>query len=104
VTALQWSHANDIIPVDPTLRLPAYSSKSKKRGVLSPKEALELFQLDWKDYRYLLINMVAMTTGLRISEILSLQKEDVGETYIFVFFPFFLIFFVFQWLKSLKSE
>jgi integrase len=100
VTALKWAHANDMIPVDPTLRLPAYSSKSKKRGVLSPKEALELFQLEWKDYRYLLINMVAMTTGLRISEILSLKKEDIGETYISVEKSFSLV----DGLKTTKTE
>ncbi|MFP3091439.1 site-specific integrase [Treponema sp. TIM-1] len=91
VTALKWAYANDIIPTDPTLRLPAYSSKGKKRGVLSPQEAADLFSLDWNDYRYFLINLVAMTTGLRISEILSLKLENVREKYLYVESSFSLI-------------
>jgi integrase len=84
ITALRWAYANGIIPVDPTLRLPEYSSKGKKRGVLSPEEAERLFRLDWKDARYRLVNIVAMITGLRSAEILALKQENVGDKYLFV--------------------
>jgi hypothetical protein len=79
VTALRWAYANELIPADPTIRLPAYSSKTRKRGVLTPKEAMTLFRLDWKDERYFLANLVAMTTGLRIGEILALRMGNIGK-------------------------
>jgi integrase len=82
VTALRWAFANELIPADPTIGLIGYSTKTKKRGVLTPQEAGDLFKLDWKDKRSLLINLVAMTTGLRIGEILALKVENIGEEYL----------------------
>ncbi|MDR2071917.1 MAG: tyrosine-type recombinase/integrase [Spirochaetaceae bacterium] len=100
VTALRWAYANEIIPIDPTIRLPAYSSKSKKRGVLTPEEAMALFRLPWNDARYFLANLVAMTTGLRVAEILALRMEDVGEKYLAVDRSFSLV----DGLKMTKTE
>jgi integrase len=100
VTALRWAYANELIPADPTLRLPAYSSKSKKRGVLTPEEAMALFRLDWKDDRYFMANLVAMTTGLRIAEILALRMEDIGEDYLNIERSFSLV----DGMKSTKTE
>jgi integrase len=84
VIALRWAYANNIIPLDPTTRLPTYSSKFKKRGVLSPGEAARLFELNWDDDQSFLINLVGMVTGLRVSEILALQPENIGEEYLTV--------------------
>jgi integrase len=100
VTALRWAYANEIIPIDPTIRLPAYSSKSKKRGVLTPEEAMALFRLRWNDTRYFLANLVGMTTGLRIAEILALRMEDIGEKYLAVDRSFSLV----DGLKTTKTE
>jgi integrase len=82
VAALRWAFANELIPADPTIGLTGYSTKTKKRGVLTPKEAEDLSRLEWKDKRSMLINLVAMTTGLRIGEILALKVENVGEEYL----------------------
>ncbi|GHT92567.1 hypothetical protein FACS1894140_4790 [Spirochaetia bacterium] len=82
VTALRWAAANKLIPEDPTQALPSYSSKARKRGVLSPQEAKALFSLKWKDERYMLVNLIAMTTGLRIGEILAIKTSAIGESYI----------------------
>jgi integrase len=82
VTALRWAYFNHYIPANPVEGLMSYSSKSRKRGVLSPQEAIALFNLDWKDNRALLANLTAMTTGLRIGEILALRREDIGEDYL----------------------
>jgi integrase len=79
VTALKWAFANELIPADPTIGLTGYTGKGKKRGVLSPRETEDLFQLDWKDKRSMLINLVAMTTGLRIGEILALKVKISGK-------------------------
>jgi integrase len=100
VTALRWAFANDIIPANPTLKLPEYSSKFKKRGVLTPEEARRLFQLEWKDIRCLLANLVGMTTGLRSAEILALRLENIGEEYLTIENSFSLV----DGLKSTKTE
>ncbi|WP_026043581.1 tyrosine-type recombinase/integrase [Treponema primitia] len=100
VTALRWAFANELIPNDPTIGLTGYSTKAKKRGVLSPKEAEDLFKLDWKDKRSMLINLVAMTTGLRIGEILALRMEDIGEEYLTIESSFSAI----DGLKSTKTD
>jgi integrase len=100
VTALKWAFANELIPTDPTIGLTGYTGKGKKRGVLSPQETEDLFKLDWKDKRSMLINLVAMTTGLRIGEILALKGENVGEKYLTVENSFSAI----DGLKSTKTE
>jgi integrase len=100
VTALKWAFANELIPIDPTIGLPGYTGKTKKRGILSPKEAEDLFKLDWKDKKVMLVNMVAMTTGLRIGEILALKAENIGEKYLVIENSFSAI----DGLKSTKTE
>jgi integrase len=82
VTALRWAAANKLISENPTQALPSYSSKARKRGVLSPEEAKALFSLKWQDVRYKLVNLVAMTTGLRIGEILAIRSSAIGEAYL----------------------
>jgi integrase len=100
VKALRWAFVNEYIPADPTISLPEYSSKQKDRGVLSPQEAMELFRQEWKDYRSYLINLVAMTTGLRAGEIIALKAEDVGEKYLSVEHSFSY----YEGFKSTKTE
>jgi integrase len=82
VTAFRWAFENEYISTNPTIGLTGYSSKTKKRGVLSPEEVEELFKLEWKNKRSMLINLVAMTTGLRMGEILALKAENIGEEYL----------------------
>jgi integrase len=84
VHALRWAYSNEYISNDPTRYLPKYSIKQKDRGVLTPREAMTLFSLEWPDEQSFLINLIAMTTGLRIGEIIALHKEDIGEKYISV--------------------
>jgi hypothetical protein len=79
---LKRAFANELIPTGPTRGLTGYTGKDKKRGVLSFKETKDLFRLDWKDKRSMLINLVAMTTGPRISEIPALKAENVGGKYL----------------------
>lgn len=81
-TALKWAFVNELINSDPTQGLAVYSNKTKKRGVLTPDEAKRLFDLRWSDRRAMLANLTAMTTGLRIGEILALKASDIGEVYL----------------------
>jgi integrase len=82
VKALRYAYVNGYIQSDPTIALMGYSSKVKKRGVLTPEEAMALFCLKWTDYRALLANLVAMSTGLRTGEIMALRMENIGEVYL----------------------
>jgi integrase len=82
VKALRYAYVNGYIQADPTIALMGYSSKAKKRGVLTPEEAMALFRLKWTDYRALLANLVAMSTGLRAGEIMALHTENIGEEYL----------------------
>jgi integrase len=100
VTALRWAFANELIPTDPTIGLTGYSTKTKKRGVLTPEEARDLFNLEWKDKRSMHINLVAMTTGLRIGEILALKVENIGEEYLTIENSFSKL----DGLKSTKTD
>jgi integrase len=81
-TALHWAFANGIIRHNPVEKLTPYSQKIKKRGILTSNEVIELFNLKWNDPRALLANIVAMSTGMRIGEILALRMEDIGDEFI----------------------
>ncbi len=83
-TALKWAFVNDLIGADPTFGLASYSNKTRKRGILTPDEAKRLFDLHWPDRRAMLANLTAMTTGLRIGEILALKGSDIGDDFLSV--------------------
>jgi integrase len=100
VIGFRWAFENEYIPTNPAIGLTKYSSKGKKRGVLSPKEVEQLFKLEWEDKRSMLINLVAMTTGLRLGEIIALKVEDVGEEYLTIEHSFSR----YDGLKSTKTE
>lgn len=53
-----------------------------ERGVLSLKEVKAFFSQPWKDERYLAINLIAATTGMRLGEILGLTRDAVKEGYL----------------------
>jgi integrase len=84
VTALRWAFVNGVIRHNPIEKLTPYSQKAKKRGILKPDEVIKLFNLKWNDHRALLANIVAMSTGMRIGEIIALRMEDIGEEFILV--------------------
>jgi integrase len=100
VKALRYAYVNGYISADPTRALMGYSSKSKKPGVLTPEEAMALFQLPWGDNKAILANLTAMTTGLRVGEILGLKMEDIGDEHLFIEHSFSQI----DGLKSTKTE
>jgi len=59
--------------------------KNKKRGILTRSEARALFTIGkWLDERAHVASLVAMTTGLRISEILSLRQDDIAEDRLYI--------------------
>jgi len=83
-TALKYAYNEGHIPVDPTAGLKKFSGESKKRGVLTPKEAELIFSIEWKDKRAHVGNLVACTCGLRSGEVLALRKSDIGEKVLYI--------------------
>jgi integrase len=77
-TALNWAYHNELIPHSPAESLRKFSGTSKKRGILTPSEAAEVFAVSWLDKRAYVGNLLAMTCGLRSGEVLALRKSDIG--------------------------
>jgi len=77
-TALKWAHRNGLIPEDPTANLMKFTGTVKRRDILTTDEIRRLFTLEWPDPRARLASFVAMTTGLRASEVAALRLEDIG--------------------------
>jgi len=79
-TALSWAFREDFIPTDPSEGLVRFAGKSKKRGVLTPAEAVAVFSVAWKDKRAYAGNLLSITTGLRSGEVLALRESDISLT------------------------
>lgn len=83
--ALSWAVKTELIAHNPATDLTKYSTDGKKRDILTPDEARDLFKYGtWENEMYKTANMVAMCTGLRLGEILSLRKCDIGEQFLYV--------------------
>jgi integrase len=78
-TALRWAFGEGIIPSNPAAKFAWFSGDEKDRGVLSPEEAEEVFNVPWKDKRSWASNLLSLTTGLRSGEILAVRKSDIGD-------------------------
>ncbi len=78
-TALRWAAVNELISIDPTRGLKGFSGEKRKRGILEHEEALTLFTIEWPDERARIASLLAMTTGMRIGEILAVQHKDIGQ-------------------------
>jgi integrase len=77
--ALGWAARNDLIPSNPAEGLIKFSGTPRKRSVLTPEEAGQLFSVTWDDERSRVANLLAMATGLRAGEVLALRIQDIGE-------------------------
>lgn len=79
-----WLKEEGKIDTNPFEGVRKYSDTGKHRNILSWEEATALFEMPWKDERSRVANLVAMTTGLRLGEILALHRDDIGDDRIFV--------------------
>ena len=75
--ALQWAAENEYIPANPGEGLMKFSGKSVKRGVLAEDEVCKLFAKPWRHERAYVGNILAMSTGLRLGEVLAAQVRDI---------------------------
>jgi len=51
-----------------------------KRGILTKEEVVALFNHQWDNYRAMVVNLIAASSGMRLGEILALQWRRVDFT------------------------
>lgn len=83
-TAFKWAVANKLLDTNPAIGLTRYGKETRERGILTDTEVKQIFEIKWLDERARVASLVAMTCGLRISEILALRVNDVGVSRLFV--------------------
>lgn len=76
-TALRWACENDILKADPMVGLEKAKKITAEKGILAEAELGALFAYAWDDNRCRVAFMLAATCGLRLSECLALQAQDV---------------------------
>jgi integrase len=81
---LKWAAYHNEIPTDPGKGLMKFSGTPKARGILTEKEAIALFEVEWKEERSKIASMLSMSTGLRAGEVLALHLCDVGTDRLYV--------------------
>jgi len=81
---LAWAFQKEMIEKDIVSGITWFSGKAKERKILSPEQAKILFNVNWKDERSRLANMLAMVTGMRAGEIQGLRIQDLGQDCLYV--------------------
>ena len=80
--ALSEAHRLGRIRENPARKVGKLAETHAVREILTPAEARAFFALPWADARYLAINLLAATTGLRLGECLGLRAECVHDDWI----------------------
>ena len=81
---LKWAFQKEMINKDIVSGITWFSGKPKERKILSPEQAKILFEINWKDERSKLANVLAMVTGMRAGEIQGLRIQDLGNDCLYV--------------------
>jgi integrase len=68
-----------ILVKNPAEGIELLADDSRERGILTPAEVERLFQLEWKDERGKTASILAAVSGMRLSEIIALQIEDLDR-------------------------
>jgi integrase len=73
---LQDAYKQRLIPRIPTIELSG--GDERRRGKLTIEEVEKIFSIKWEDERAFLFNLIAMSTGMRLSEIQALKINDIN--------------------------
>lgn len=85
-TALGWAKDSGILAENPLDGLMRFSGEHKERGILELDEIHNLLNVaTWEDERARVATLVAVTTGLRQSEIRAIQLRDIEGGTLHVF-------------------
>ena len=82
--ALKWAYNESLINKDITSGVSSFYGKPKEKNILTKEIAELLFNTEWDNEDCKLINLIAMTSGMRAGEILALRKMDLGVNCIYV--------------------
>jgi len=74
--------ADNIIMFDPLRGIKPLVDAASERDAFTISEAKKIFSAAWKSNETRLVNLTAAITGMRISEIFSIRKENLHRTYI----------------------
>jgi integrase len=66
-----------ILPRNPSDGITMLREDTQERGILTPAELEELFQLEWLDERSKIASILAAVSGFRISEITAIRLDDI---------------------------
>jgi len=81
---LTWAFQKEMIDKNIVSGITWFAGKRKERRILTPELAKALFQVEWKDERSKLANMLAMVTGMRAEEIQGLRIQDLGQDCLYI--------------------
>ena len=77
--AFGWLADRGEISNNPSIGLRKFAGEAKKRDILNHDEVRKIFAVKWDDERSRVGNLLAMTTGMRASEVVALQASDIQE-------------------------
>ena len=75
--ALSEAHRLGRIRENPARKVPRLAEAHSAREILTPAEARAFFALPWAEARFLAVNLLAATTGMRMGECLGLRVECI---------------------------
>ena len=77
--AFGWLTDRGELANNPANGLRKFAGEAKKRDILTHDEVRKIFAVKWDDERSRVGNLLAMTTGMRASEVVALQAADIQE-------------------------
>jgi integrase len=79
---------NGILKTNPTIGVKKVKTEEAKRSILTLSEVKRLFGISWdtvwEDWSAYKVNLLAASTGMRISELRGLKKDVIFSDFIFV--------------------
>ncbi len=81
---LKFAFSHEVITDDLTSGWIFFSEKYKKREILTAEQLQAVFAVDWENPKAKLAAALSACTGLRLGEILGLQKQNLGNGRIYL--------------------
>lgn len=80
---MEFACSEGLIPENPARYVKPVADQYKRKGVLTKEEVHALLDpLVWKQYKHYVLNLLTLSTGMRISEIRGLKVEQVHTDYV----------------------
>jgi len=76
---LRWAFQEKLLRENITEGLNPYKRNERKRDIFTHEEIESLFSVPWDNNRAYVAALTALTSGLRIGEILGLRRKSIGD-------------------------